>query len=100
MMHSHVNNTITVVGMSPPGTYSSPCPSICRWFATRTYDNAQVTVSSCGRLQNTGVPVLTVRTAPTSTNSGPYGCLGSGAGGCPSGSNAFISTFKAVADTF
>lgn len=76
------------------------CLPLSRWFATRTYDNAQVTVTSCGRLQNTGVPGISVRSARTSTNSGPYGCTGYTAYNCPYPDKAFKYTFKSVADTF
>lgn len=57
-------------------------------------------MSSCGRLQSGGVPLLAVRSAATSNNMGPYGCVGSVMYGCPSSDKAFTTTFKAVADTF
>ena len=71
-----------------------------RWFANRTYDNAQVTVSSCGRLQNTGVPAISVRSAATSDNFGPYGCVKSAWRNCASPNTGFTTTFTAAGDTF
>ncbi|PRW61007.1 Reprolysin (M12B) family zinc metalloprotease [Chlorella sorokiniana] len=74
---------------------------VFRWYAARAYDNAQVTVSSCGRLQNTGVPILSIRSAATSNNAGPYGCVAKSAYSCPKfNDDAFTATFKAAADTF
>ncbi len=72
----------------------------CRWWTNWSYDNAKVTVSSCGRLQNTGLPGISIRSAPTSNNAGPYTCVGYSAYGCPSGGNAFTTTFAAAGDTF
>jgi hypothetical protein len=73
---------------------------VFRWFATRTYDNAQVTVSSCGRLRNDNTPLLSVRSATTANNVGPFGCVASAAYGCPYPDMAAVGTFKPVADTF
>lgn len=71
-----------------------------RWFATWSYDNAQVTVSSCGRLQNGGLPGISVRSALTSDNLGPYTCVKYAAYGCPSSDMAFTTTFNATGNTF
>lgn len=85
---------------TPKFPFTTLLSAFYRWFAARTYDNAQVTVSSCGRLQNTGVPALSIRSAATSNNLGPYGCVKSSMYGCPSSDKAFTTTFKAVADTY
>lgn len=72
----------------------------CRWFANWSYDNAQVTVSSCGRLQNGGLPGISVRSALTSDNLGPYTCVKYAAYGCPSSDMAFATTFNVTGNTF
>lgn len=72
----------------------------CRWWTNWSYDNAKVTVSSCGRLQNTGLPGISIRSAATSNNLGPYGCIKFAAYGCPYPDQGFTTTFTAVGDTF
>lgn len=75
-----------------------PC-KMRRWFANWTYDNARVTVSSCGRLQNNALPAISIRSAPSSNNLGPYTCVGYAVYGCPTGGSAFSTTFTATGDT-
>lgn len=72
-----------------------------RWFASWDYDQAQVTASSCGKVTSAEEPLLSVRAAPTTINTGPFTCVAKAALNCGFPDiTGFTTTFTATGDTY